>query len=405
MDATSRDDAIIDLPGAESAATAFDALMNLDHPIKVGATEWAKVALDDPDLAARDLECRFWAEGWRRIADRGVLRSIVPEEYGGAGRDLVHALLTIEGLGVGCRDDGLVLAVGAQVITVQLTLERFATEDQKKRWLPDLAAGRAIGAFCMSEPESGSDAYSLTATATPTSDGYRLDGTKAWVTMAPVADVFIIFASTNPERGRWGISAFLVPADTPGLTVGPNRPKMGLRTTPFANVELDGCTVPEHARIGAEGAGASIFSSAMEAERAFLLIGALGGLERILDDAIEFARTREQFGQPIGGFQAISHEIADVKLAHEASRTLLYKAAAHHELGSPMMMTAALAKLAVSEAALHGALAAARVHGARGYVSEFGVERDLRNHVGGVIYGGSSAIQKNIVARLLGLPT
>ena len=398
------DDIVIDEDAATLEPTdVLDALLHLDHPVKVAATEWARAELDDPDLVERDRDCRFWAEGWRRIAERGVLRGSVAPEHGGAGHDLVHTILTIEGLGAGCRDDGLILALSSQVLSVQLTLERFGSPEQVRRWLPELMAG-AIGAFSMSEPHSGSDAYSLTTTATPTSDGYRLDGTKAWVTMAPVADVFIVFASTNLELGRWGITAFLIPADTPGLLVGENRPKMGMRTTPFADITFDGCLVTEDARIGAEGAGASIFSAAMEAERAFLLAGSVGALERNLDDALAYAKSREQFGQPIGAFQAISHELARVKLAHESARTLLYKAAALYTQGSPSMMAAALAKLAASEASLQGALAAVQVHGARGYVTEFGVERDLRNNVGGLIYGGASGIQRNIVARLLGLP-
>lgn len=400
------DDITIDTDRVATAPTgALDAIVDLHHPIKVAAAEWARAELDDPDLVERDRDCRFWADGWRRIADRGVLGEHVAPEFGGAGRDLIHTLLTIEGLGHGCRDDGLVFAVSSQVLTMQLTLERFGAAEQAGRWLPELVSGRAFGAFCMSEPESGSDAFSLTTTATPTSDGYRLDGTKAWVTMAPVADVFIVFASTDLELGRWGISVFLVPADTPGLVVGENRPKMGMRTTPFADVTFDGCLVPETARIGAEGAGASMFSSAMEAERAFILAGAVGALERTLDDAIAYARAREQFGQPIGAFQAVSHDLAEVKLAHETARVLLYKAAALHAGGASSMMAAALAKLAASEASLQGALRAVQVHGARGYVTEFGVERDLRNNIGGVIYGGSSAIQKNIIARLLGLPS
>ena len=385
--------------------SAFDALMRLDHPVKVAAADWARQNLDDPDLSSRDIDCRFWSEGWSRIAERGVLGSAVAREHGGTERGLVHTLLTIEGLGAGCRDDGLVFAASSQVLTMQLTLERFGSTEQRRRWLPDLVSGRAYGAFCMSEPESGSDAFSLTTTATPTSDGYRLDGTKAWVTMAPLADVFILFASTNLDVGRWGISVFLVPADTPGLVVGENRPKMGMRTTPFADVTLDGCKVPASSRIGAEGAGASMFSSAMEAERAFILAGAIGALERTLDDAVAYARSREQFGQPIGSFQSVSHAIAEIKLAHETARTLLYKAAALHEEGSPSMLAAALAKLSASEASLFGALTAVEVHGARGYVTEYGVERDLRNNIGSVIYGGSSGIQKNIVARLLGLPS
>lgn len=396
----------LDDENAQSAgrAEALDALLTNDHPTKLAVAEWARTELDDPKLVQRDLDCTFWSDGWDRIGEFGLLGSLTAPEFGGSGKSLITTLLELEGLGLGCRDDGLVLATTSQVLTFGLCLERFGSEEQKHHWLPRTASGAAIGAFCMSEPESGSDAYSLTTSAEPTTDGYLLNGEKAWVTLAPVADVFIVFASTNTDAGRWGVSAFLVPADSPGLIVGENRPKMGLRTTPFANVTLENCYVPTSALIGNEGAGASIFSASMEAERGFLLVGTIGALERVLDDAVAYGREREQFGQPIGAFQGVSHALAEIKLGHESARLLMYKAAALQQLGNPSMMAAALSKLAGSEAALSGALTSLEVHGARGYVSEYGVERDLRNLSGGVIYGGASGIQKNIIARLLGLP-
>ena len=382
----------------------LDALLTNDHPVKAEIAEWARQNLSDPNLTERDLQCEFWTDGWNRIAERGLLASLAAVDYGGRGSPLVTALLELEGLGLGCRDDGLVLAATSQVLTMSLAIERFGTDDQKRTWLPQLGSGAAIGAFSMSEPDSGSDAFALTTTATPTSEGYVLNGEKAWVTLAPVADVFLVFASTNPDAGRWGVSAFLIPTDTPGLQVGENRPKLGLRTTPFANVSFTDCVVPAAALIGAEGAGASIFSASMEAERGFLLVGTIGALERVLNDAVAYSQSREQFGQPIGAFQGVSHPIAEIKLAHESARLLMYKAAALQQRGTPSMMAAALSKLAGSEAALSGALTSLEVHGARGYVTEYGVERDLRNLSGGVIYGGASPIQKNIISRLLGLP-
>ena len=204
--------------------------------------------------------------------------------------------------------------------------------------------------------------------------------------------------------GRWGITAFIVEGDNPGLRVAEPRPKMGMRTTPFADVELVDCEVGEHAVLGRVGSGAGIFSTVMESERAFLLAGSVGQLERQIEDTTAYANTREQFDQPIGSFQAVSHAIADMKYQHETARLMLYKAAILQGGGNPSMMAAALAKLAISEAALAGAISSVRVHGARGYVSEFGVERTVRDTVGGVISGGSSDIQRNIVARLLGLP-
>lgn len=399
-----RNDDPLVIPSA-SEVEMLEAMLDLDHPTKVAVADWARDNLDDDDLVSRDLHCEFWRDGWSRIGERGMFGLLASSTYGGQGRSLTSALLELEGLGLGCRDDGLVFATTSQVLTVGLALERFGTPEQAAEWMPKLISGEAIGSFSMSEPNSGSDAFSLQTTARRVDDGYVLDGKKAWVTMGPAADVFIVFATTDPGRGRWGVTAFCIPTDTEGLTVGPNLPKMGMRTTPFADLTFDGCFVPESARMGAEGAGASIFTSSMEAERGFLLVGSIGALERVLKDSVEFGRSREQFGQPIGSFQGVSHALSQVKLAHESARLLMYKAASLQQRGESSMMAAALSKLAGSQGALAGALASVEIHGARGYVSEYGVERDLRNLSGGVIYGGSSSIQKNIIARLLGLPS
>lgn len=404
MDLDATGESIIPI-GADVDATILAAILDDHHPVKMAAAEFARTNLDDPNLISRDHDCEFWDAGWAVLADAGIVGMLVDPVFGGQAHSLCEALLTIEGLGLGCRDDGLVFALSSQVLTMQLTLERFGTDAQKSAWLPKLVAGETFGAFSMSEPGSGSDAYALTTTAKRAADGsYRIDGEKAWVTMAPCAGVLIVFANTNPDLGRWGITAFVVPTDTPGLQVGENRPKMGMRTTPFANVVFDGCVVPDSARMGSEGAGASIFSAAMESERAFLLAGAIGNLERTLGDAVAYAKERRQFGEAIGAFQGVSHPIADIKIGLESARTLMYKAAALEQLGKPSMISAAIAKLVASEAALAGALTSIQVHGAVGYVTESEVERDVRNTLGGVIYGGSSAIQKNIIARLLGLP-
>lgn len=396
---------VVEEPAVETEEqSVLNAILDDGHPRKRAASQWAQAELSDPNLIDREHDCGFWHDGWSRLVDKGMLGLMVAPEFGGQGLDLVSTLLTYEGLGHGCTDDGLVFACTSQALTMQATLERFGTEEQKSAWLPKLVSGEAFGAFAMSEPASGSDAYSLRTTADKTDDGYVLNGEKAWITMAPVADAFIVFATTAPERGRWGITAFVVDAKTPGIEVGENRPKMGMRTTPFSNVRFVDCHIPESARMGGEGAGASIFSAAMEPERGFLLVGNLGALERVVDKAVSYGREREQFGRPIGSFQGVSHQVAEMKLGHEMSRLLLYKAAALQQRGTPSMLAAALSKLQASEAALRGALASVEIHGAKGYVTEFEVERDLRNAAGGVIYGGASGIQKNIIARLLGLP-
>jgi alkylation response protein AidB-like acyl-CoA dehydrogenase len=393
-----------ELDSSYLASRALDALLDEKHEEKVAVTRWANESLSDPLLADRDERCEFWHEGWRRCGEYGIQGLVVPTDMGGQGLDLVTAMLRFEGLGAGCDDAGLVFALSSQIWTMQMALDRFGSLEQRTRYLPGLASGASIGAFAMSEPDSGSDAFALTTTATRTADGYRLDGVKAWVSLGPVCDTIMVFATTDPKLGRWGVTVFIVDARQAGITIQANRPKMGLRTTPFANIVFDGCEVPESARIGAEGAGASIFSAAMESERAFLLAGSVGRLERQIAEAVGYANDRKQFGQAIGSFQAVSHEIANMKFAHETARLMLYKAVALQARGTPSMMAAALAKLSASEAALAGALSSVRVHGARGYVSEYGVERAVRDTMGGVIYGGSSGIQRNIIARLLGLP-
>jgi alkylation response protein AidB-like acyl-CoA dehydrogenase len=194
----------------------------------------------------------------------------------------------------------------------------------------------------------------------------------------------------------------LVDADHHGLTVGPNRSKMGMRTTPFADVAFDRCLLGPGNVLGAVGSGASIFSAAMEAERAFVFAGQIGAMERQLDDAVAYSRQRTQFDQPIGDFQAVGHRLADMKLRHDNARLQMYRAAILEAQGRPSMEAAALAKIQASEAAVASSVDAILTHGAKGYITEFGVEQDLRNVAGGVVYGGTSDVQRNIVARMLG---
>lgn len=389
------------------AADAVAALVDLDHPTKTKARDWAESALIDPELAERDVECRFWADGWARLADRGMIGLMVDPAFGGSGAGVIEALLTYEGLGYGCADAGLIFALSTQAWTMQPLIEQFGSDDQKAAYLPDLCAGRTQAAFCITEPESGSDSFAMTTTAKAVEGedgpaGYVLSGTKAYVTSAPRAGVFIVFATSDPALGQWGVTAFLVDRDTQGLTVGPNRPKMGLRTVPFANVTFDDCRVGPEAVLGSVGAGASIFSRAMEDERAFVLAAQIGAMERQLDQAVAYSRDRQQFGQSIGDFQAVGHRLADMKLRHDNARLQLYRAAILTAQGRPSMEAAALAKIQASEAAVASSMDALLINGAKGYISEYGVEADLRNVAGGVVYGGTSDVQRNIVARLLG---
>lgn len=367
------------------------------------ALDFARAELADDELTLRDQEGRFSRELWDRCARFGILGLSVPAEYGGEELDLPTAMLIMEGLGEGCADNGLTFALNAQLWTVQRPIVRFGSEEQKQQLLPGLAQGLLIGAHALTEPEAGSDAFSLTTRADRRGDGYVLNGGKCLITMAPLADVALVFAVTNPGAGKWGISAFLVERGTPGFRAEPMQQKMGLRTVPIGRLTFEECVVPESSRLGPEGAGVSISTHSLEVERCCILASQLGAMDRQLARAIGHARSRRQFGQPIGKFQSVSNRIADMKLRIETARLLLYKVAWLVERGKPAMMEAALLKLCLSEAFVASGMDALRIHGGEGYLSETGVERDLRDAIGGVIYAGTSDIQRNIIARLLGV--
>jgi len=367
------------------------------------AVTLAETIMRGDDLEARDREGVFLRQGWDSFAEAGILGLSVPEEYGGAETDLLTSMLIMEGIGYGCRDNGLTFALNTQLWTVQLPIVRFGTDEQKARYLPRLSAGNWIGAHALTEATSGSDAFSLQMEARRCDEGYRLNGVKRFVTLGPLADLALVFASTDPSAGKWGISAFLVEKGTPGFEAGPAEEKMGLRTVPFGELRFDDCVVPEEHRLGPEGAGVSMSTESLEIERCCILASQLGAMERQLERAIQEARTRQQFGQPIGKFQSVSNRIADMKLRLETARLLMHKVAWLKTEGRPAMLEAALLKLYLSESFVESGLDAIRIHAGRGYLSEEGVERDLRDAIGGIIYAGTSDIQRNIVARLLGL--
>ncbi len=382
-----------------------DAFLDGNHPVKSDIATWARTELDPGDMVERDLACTFFRSAWERIASKGILGSAVPIELGGAGHDIITTTLMLEGLGLGCRDNGLAFASSSQMLSFQDALVRFGSKSQRQEILVPVVRGERFGAFAITEEDSGSDTYAMSTQATKDADGWRLTGTKVYITLAPVADTAIIFAVTNPDAGSWGISAFIVHTDRPGVILTDSQPKMGLRTTPFGDIHLDGYRAAPEDLLGVEGAGASIFATCMESERGLIMATHLGAAERLIDEAVERANSRHQSGQPIGAFQAVSHRLVDMKVRHEAARLLLYKAAGSIAGGGRATMAAAMAKLEASEAIASIALDAARIHGARGYVTSFEVEREVRDALGGLVYSGTSDIQKNLIAAHMGIST
>jgi alkylation response protein AidB-like acyl-CoA dehydrogenase len=361
----------------------------------------------DQDLAKRDDAGEFPLQAWQACAKFGIQGLPVPAELGGAGADILTTVLVMEALGYGCHDNGLIFSLNAQIWSLQQPLVKFGTPEQQQAYLPGLISGDLIGVHAMTEPESGSDAFAMRTRVERRGDTYVLNGTKLYITNAPVADVVLVFAAhagTSPGRERFGgISAFLVERGTPGFSVTRSLDKMGLRTSPMGEIVLDDCVVPASSRLGPEGGGMGIFNSSMAAERSCILASAVGSMQRQLEACVAHARTRRQFGQAIGKFQSISGKVADMYLRLEAARLLIYRAAWLGQQGKSALAEAAAAKLFTSEAWVQSSLDAIQVHGAYGYMKESGIERDLRDAVAGTIYSGTSEIQRVILARMLGL--
>jgi len=375
-----------------------------DHQLNLRASivEFARKELNK-DLIARDHEGVLSRENWQKCADFGIHGLAVPKEFGGSGFDILTTIVALEGLGYGCQDNGLIFAISAQMLAVQAPILRFGSAEQKARYLPTLVSGRIIGAHAMTEPGAGSDSFGLSTKAEKHGDRYRLTGTKTFVTNAPFADLFLVFATVNKARGFMGVTAFLIDKDTPRLSVGPPIEKLGLRTAQFGNLILDECGVgPEH-RLGNEGNGGSVFIHAMNWERAAILGSHLGMLERQVERCVEYAKTRQQFGKPIGSFQLVSSKIVNMKMRLETARLLLYKAGWLRAQGQDATREVAMAKLYLSECSVQSSLDAIQIFGGYGFTKECEVERDLRDSIASKIYSGTSEIQTEIIARSLGL--
>ena len=355
------------------------------------------------NLQERDHQGIFLEENWQAIAAQKILGMYLPKKYGGLHYDMVTTIHAMEALGYGCPDNGLTLAVNGQMWAVQEPIYQFGTEEQKQKYLPRLIDGTFKGAHGMTEPDAGSDAFNLSTTATKTDGGYILNGSKMFIGLGPIADVILAFATVNPSLGRWGVTAFIVDADSDGVTLGPAQSKMGLRTGLMGNLEFDDVFVPQANLLGKEGSGASIFTASMDYERSFIFASHVGSMARQLDETIAYANQRKQGGHSIGKYQAVSHRIADMKIRLETARHFMYKCAWMIDQGKKIPMEAAMAKLTISELFVENSMDAISVHGGRGYLTEFGLERDLRDALGGVLYSGTSDIQRNLIAGLLGL--
>lgn len=363
---------------------------------------FAREALS-PGAGDRDRDAEFSPELWRAAAGMGLPGLPVPEAYGGAGLDGPSTAVALEALGYGCEDGGLVFAIGAHLLACVVPIWLHGTEAQRERWLPGLCDGSRIAANAMTESESGSDAFTMATRAERDGDVFRIHGAKTFCSNAPVADLALVYAVTDPDRGyHGGITAFVVEISAPGVSHGQKFEKMGLRSCPIGELVFDGVEVPEDAAIGGVGGGATVFEDSMDWERTCLAACHVGTIARLLERSVAYAREREAFGRSIGSFQAVSHRLVDVRVRLEAARLLVQKAAAG--LGRrDARPDASAAKLFASEALVESALDAIRVLGGSGFMTDYGAERALRDGVGGLLYSGTNEIQKNVIARWMGL--
>jgi alkylation response protein AidB-like acyl-CoA dehydrogenase len=354
-------------------------------------------------LADRDRRALFDERLWKRCAEFGVLGLPIPASYGGSELDLPTVVHVLEGLGYGCRDNGLLFGLMAQLWSVQMPILVFGTDEQRNRYLPGLVDGSLIGSHAVTEPESGSDAFSLRTAARVDGDSYVLEGSKTFITSAPVADVFLVIATTDPGRGAPGLTAFLVDRDTPGIHVTEPNEKMGLRTSAMGDVAITGCRLPASQVLGRVGGGSAVFGASMEWERSYILAPALGTMHRQLEECTRYARSRHQFGQPIGKREPVAGKLVDMQLRLETSQLLTYRTAWRKMRGHRLTYEPSQVKLHVSESWVQTSLDAVQLHGGSGYMVELGVERDLRDAIASRIYSGTSEIQRLVIAAFLGL--
>lgn len=351
----------------------------------------------------RIAESSFDRDLWNKAADLGLAGLPVPEQWGGSGLGALDTILSVESLGKGCTDMGLVFSLCAHMFACVVPLWRYGTDAQRDQYLRRLTSGELIAANAITEPESGSDAFSMKAEAVPDGDSYVLRGEKCFITNAPVADLFLIYAKTGIDQGFFGVSGFLVPNDTPGLHITDGDAKTGLNTSPWGTLYLDDCRVPRSALLGEEGGGAPMFHDSMIWERGCLFAAYVGAMERALLQSLDHARERKQFGCSIGSNQSISNRLVDMKLRLETCRLLLYRSGWLYDQGEPYEEAIALSKLWISECSVLSGIDTVQIFGGTGITSTSGVDRFLLDALPSRVFSGTSEIQRELIARKMGL--
>jgi alkylation response protein AidB-like acyl-CoA dehydrogenase len=369
--------------------------------IRQAARDFARKEIA-PIAAEFDESGEFPLKTIRKMGEMGFMGIEAPEEYGGAGMDTLSYVLALEEISKVDASHGTILSVNNSLFGTGIL--HFGTEDQKQKFLVPVASGRAIGAYSLTEPMSGSDAGTMRSRAVRDGDGYVINGRKSWVTSGPVADYIVLFTMTDPAKKHRGVTAFLIEADRPGFVRGKKEPKLGIRASATSEIVFEDCRVPLENRLGEEGEGFKIAMAVLDAGRIGIAAQALGIAEAAYEASLSYAQEREAFGAKIGEFQGISFKLADMKTRIEASRLLVYQAALAKQrsktTGERFTLEAAMAKLFASETAMFAAHAAVQIHGGIGYSKEYPVERYFRDAKITEIYEGTSEIQRLVIARI-----
>ncbi|MHB8170519.1 MAG: acyl-CoA dehydrogenase [Thermincolia bacterium] len=349
-----------------------------------------------PSAAERDEKEEFSREIFEKMAEMGLPGIPWPEEYNGAGADNVSYAIAVEELSRVCASTGVTLSV--QVSLAGFPIYKLGTEEQKQKYLIPLAEGSKIGAFGLTESNAGTDAGGVRTTAQLDGDHYILNGSKIFITNAGEAEIYVVFAATDRSKGHKGLSAFIVEKGTPGFTFGKKEKKLGIRSSITMELVFENCRIPKENLLGEEGQGFRIAMATLDGGRIGIAAQALGIAQGALEQAVNYSKERQQFGQPISNFQGIQFKLADMATKVEAARLLVYRAAYLEDQGQPYSGAAAMAKLFASEAAMEITTDAVQIFGGYGYSREYPVERMMRDAKITQIYEGTSEVQRMVIA-------
>jgi butyryl-CoA dehydrogenase len=351
----------------------------------------------EPVASENEQNHRFPEDIIKEAGELGLMGVAYPDEYGGSGMDFVSYMLTIEELSRACASTGVIVSAHSSLTCDPIY--RFGTEEQKQKYLPSMFSGEKIGAFSLSESNAGSDAGNTQTTAVKKGDKWILNGSKLWATNGKQADVFVLIASTDQGKGTRGVSTFIVEANTPGYSVGKVESKLGIRSTSTTEIILDNVELPESALLGEVNKGFKVAMITLDGGRIGIASQALGIARASIEDAIKYAKSREQFGKPIASFQAIQWMIADMWCQYNSAWMLTWNASRMKDQGLNYGQESAMAKLVASEAAMFCANKCVQIHGGNGYTTEYKAERYYRDAKITEIYEGTSEIQRMVIAR------